>query len=78
MRIINSQRSEAAKIHGMVNDNRYVSEMSCKSVDSFIKEPHVQMCLKSKKIKTSGCAQTDIFTDSRRFSIKFERINVFK
>ena len=41
MRIINSQRSDVSKIHGMINDNRYVSEISCKSADSFTKEPHV-------------------------------------
>ena len=36
------------------------------------------MCLSSKKIKTSGCSQADVFTSSRRFSIRFERINVFQ
>jgi len=52
MRIINSQRSEGSKSHGMVNDNLYISEISCQYVDSFTKGSHVQMCLSSKKIKT--------------------------
>ena len=41
MRMINSKRSDVSKIHGMINDNRYVSEISCKSANSFTKEPRV-------------------------------------
>ena len=52
MRIINSQRSEGSKSHGMVNDNLYISEISCQCVDSFTKGSHVEMCLSSKKIRT--------------------------
>ena len=54
MRVINSQRSEDSKSHGIVNDNLYISEKSCQShgVDSFTKGSHVQMRLSSKKIRT--------------------------